>query len=138
MPPPATVSARAAYDFRAGAFGPDGDRLTFTVRNPPSWTRFDPATGRPSGRPAATDVRQYGNIDVTVPDGQAFAQPCRFSVEVAPRRGEVTLTWRSPVANSHGSSVVDLAEFIVYYGTSPALLNQLIAMEDPRAGALPG
>ncbi len=131
--PPATVSAGAAYDFRPDAVDPDGDRLTFTIQNPPAWTRFDPATGRLTGTPDAADVGQYGNIDIAVSDGRASAQLGRFSVEVTSPLGRVTLTWRPPVANSDGTPLVDLAAYIVYYGRSPGRLDKFIAVEDPRA-----
>ena len=71
--PSTAVVQGTAYRFQPSASDPDGDTLTFSVSNLPSWASFDTARGILSGTPGAGDVGNYGNITITVSDGQLSA-----------------------------------------------------------------
>ena len=63
----------------------DGDTLSFSIQNKPSWLTFTPATGSVSGTPASTDIGSSGPIVITVSDGQAIAQmQFTLTVQAAP------------------------------------------------------
>ena len=62
------------YQFQPSASDADGDPLTFSVSNQPSWTTFDVANGLMSGIPAESDVGIYSGIVVSVSDGQKGPQ----------------------------------------------------------------
>jgi hypothetical protein len=118
---------------RPSASDPDGQSLSFTISNRPSWLSFSAQTGEISGTPGAADVGTYDNIRITVSDGQAQAS-ATFSVAVlAAATGRATLSWNAPTQRTDGTPLVDLAGFRVYYGTSANDLSQVIEVRDPGA-----
>ena len=81
--PATAVEAGQLYVFAPIASDPDGDTLTFTVTNAPSWVSFDTTTGTLSGVPSDTDVGTYGGIVITVSDGRGgVASLPPFSITV--------------------------------------------------------
>lgn len=80
--PVAAVQAGAAYSYTPTATDPDGDTLGFSIANRPTWASFDPATGRISGTPSASNVGISSSITITVSDGRASASTSAFSITV--------------------------------------------------------
>lgn len=159
---PATVASGTAYNFQAVASDPDGDRLTFGARNLPSWLGIDTARGVLTGTPSAAQVGIYNNIQVSVTDGMNTVSLAPFTITVtgagtvagtgtgtntggtgttttpgaggtntAPI-GTATLSWIKPTQYSDGTPLVDLAGFIVKYGTDPNALSQRVSVADPN------
>jgi len=130
--PPAAVTAGQAYNFQPSASDPDDDDLTFTIQNRPSWAEFDTSTGRLWGTPDAGDVGNYGNIRITVSDGQATAQLPLFSIAVqSVATGSATLTWTPPTQNADGSPLTNLAGFKVYWGTTQGSYPNSVTINNP-------
>jgi len=131
--PTTTVLQGNAYLFAPSATDADGNSLTFSVTNLPAWATFNPATGRLSGTPSASDVRTYNNITISVSDGSASASLPAFSIQVvALATGSVTLSWTPPTSNTDGSPLNNLAGYRVYWGTSPTSLSNSVTV--PNAG----
>lgn len=80
--PDTTVSAGTRYSFQPSASDTDGDALTFSIQNLPSWATFDASSGSLSGTPTANDVGSYQSITITVADGKATAQLAPFAIVV--------------------------------------------------------
>jgi len=80
--PPTSATAGVAYSFRPSASDPDGDSLTFSIENRPSWASFSTSSGRLSGTPGTNDAGTYGNIRITVSDGKTSASLGPFSITV--------------------------------------------------------
>lgn len=80
--PPTSVTIGDTYSFTASGFDPDGDALTYSVQNLPSWAAFDSSLGRLSGTPQPGDVGSYPNISITVSDNSESASMPAFSIEV--------------------------------------------------------
>jgi hypothetical protein len=80
--PPASVVAGSAYAFTPTASDADGDPLTFTITNQPSWASFNANTGHLSGTPTRSQVGTFANIIITVSDGTTSASLPAFSIEV--------------------------------------------------------
>jgi len=80
--PAATVDAGADYSFTPTASDPDGDTLTFSITNQPSWASFNSSTGRLSGTPADVDAGTYGGIVISVSDGEFTVGLPAFSITV--------------------------------------------------------
>jgi len=76
----ASVAAGTRYDFKPSASDPDGDTLTFRVRNCPTWASFDRNSGRLYGTP--TSPGTWSGIQVSVSDGRATASLPQFSISV--------------------------------------------------------
>ncbi len=66
---PAFAVSGMPFDFTPSVVDPEGDALTFSASNLPTWISFDTATGRFYGTPTSTDEGIYSNVDFTVSDG---------------------------------------------------------------------
>lgn len=118
-----------AYSFQPVASDANGDALTFSVTNLPSWASFDPSTGRLSGTPAVADVATITNIRITVSDGATTAALGPFSIAVTQSAsGSALLSWTPPAQNTDGTPLVDLAGYRVLYGQSAAELTQTVSI----------
>src|SRR5207253_5052496 len=71
------------YSSQPWATDSDGDKLTFSVSNKPSWASFDSSTGRLYGTPIPpATVGTFANIVISVSDGTYRASLSAFSVTV--------------------------------------------------------
>jgi hypothetical protein len=132
--PGASVVVGQAYSFQPAAADANGDPLTFTAANLPSWATFSATTGRISGTPTAAQVGSYANIGVTVSDGTTSASIGPFTVtvsDVANGSGSATLSWTPPTTNADGSSLGNLSGYEVRYGTSAGNLTQTVSLTNP-------
>ena len=80
--PASSVQAGQQYSFTPVGTDPDGDRLTYSISNRPSWASFSTTTGRLSGTPSSTNVGTYSNIVIRASDGRATASLPAFSITV--------------------------------------------------------
>jgi hypothetical protein len=80
--PATAVAAGQTYSFTPTASDPDGQALTFSIANKPSWANFSSASGSLSGTPGAGDVGTHGGIVISVSDGSASASLPAFSIQV--------------------------------------------------------
>ncbi|MDN3389422.1 Ig-like domain-containing protein, partial [Pseudoalteromonas sp. APC 4017] len=80
--PSTTVSEDSPYQFTPSAHDIDGDSLSFTIINKPSWADFNTNTGELSGTPDNSNVGSYANITIGVSDGTASASLAPFTLEV--------------------------------------------------------
>jgi len=78
--PETIVRKNTAYYFAPTASDVDGDTLTFSIVNMPSWASFDTETGILSGTPMAGEITT--GIVITVSDGQASASLPAFDLAV--------------------------------------------------------
>ena len=69
--PVTTMVVFAPYNFTPTAEDVDGDTLTFSIQNLPTWASFDSATGALTGTPGNTDVGITRGIMISVSDGIA-------------------------------------------------------------------
>jgi hypothetical protein len=129
--PPTNDVAGSPYAFQPSASGPSGTTLSFSVQNKPAWANFSIATGSLSGTPASTQTGSYGNIVISVSDGQASSALPAFGITVtapANTTGTATVAIRPPSQNTDGSPLTNLAGMRVYYGTAPSSLSQEIQL----------
>jgi hypothetical protein len=127
--PPTTDVAGSPYSFQPAASGPSGMTLSFSIQNKPVWANFSIATGLLSGTPTSAQTGTYGNVIVSVSDGQAANALPAFAITVtAPpvTTGSATVNLSPPTQNSDGSALTDLAGITIYYGTSPSNLSQSV------------
>jgi len=80
--PATNVVAGAAYTFQANAVDPDGDSLTYSIENLPTWATFSASTGRLTGTPAMSNVGTYSGIVIRVSDGTLNAALPAFALQV--------------------------------------------------------
>jgi hypothetical protein len=80
--PASTVTAGSAYTFSPVGSDPDGNTLTYSIQNRPSWATFSTTTGRLSGTPTSANVGTSARITITVTDGTATASLPSFTIQV--------------------------------------------------------
>lgn len=130
--PASSVVVGQAYSFQPSAADANGDQLTFSVANLPSWASFNASTGRISGTPTAAHVGAYSNISITVSDGTTNASLAAFSINVNEMgTGTATLSWAPPTSNSDGTTLTNLAGYQVLYGRSASNLDQTVSLDNP-------
>ncbi len=81
--PPTTATVGTSYAFAPAASDPNGDVLTFSIVNKPTWVSFTASTGRLQGTPAAANVGTAGNIVISVSDGQSSTPLPAFAITVS-------------------------------------------------------
>jgi hypothetical protein len=133
--PAETVAQGSSYVFQPTASDPDGDRLSFRIRNLPAWASFNSSTGRLSGTPGAGDAGSYSNIRIRVSDGTAITSLPAFDISVgsATGGGSVSLSWLAPTSRSDGTPIApsELSGYTVHYGSASGSYTNLIAIDDP-------
>ena len=128
--PPATVVAGAAYSFTPTAADSNGNTLTFSVTNLPTWATFSTTTGRISGTPTTGNVGAYENIVISVSDGTSSVSLAPATITVtAPVTGSAALSWVPPTENEDGTPLVNLAGYRIYYGTSAGSLTNVVTID---------
>ena len=101
--PPTFTTQGQGYSFTPTATDADGNTLTFSISNLPSWTTFNTSTGRLEGTPAAANVGSYANIVITVSDGQTTAALAPFGITVQ-------ATNRAPVISGSPATTVSAGQ----------------------------
>lgn len=130
--PELSVLAGSAYSFTPSTTDPSGGKLTFSIKNAPSWASFNTATGELSGTPTAAEVGTYSNIGISVSDGRTSVSLPAFPIVVTQdATGSVTLDWVAPTSNTNGTPLTDLAGYWIYYGTSANALTQTVQVANP-------
>jgi hypothetical protein len=132
---PAT-SARVGvpYSF-APAAGGALQGVTFSIANKPGWAMFNIVTGTLTGTPTAADVGTYGNISITATTSASNASLPTFSIVVQQQTvaspATATLSWTPPTQNTDGTSVSNLAGYIIYQGSSADDLTKVVQITNP-------
>lgn len=130
--PATSVRVGSAYTFTPTAKDANGDKLTFSIQNRPSWATFSTSTGRLSGTPTSAQVGSYANVTIRVSDGKASATLPAFSIAVSETaNGSATLSWTPPTRNTDGSSLSNLSGYRIMYGTSSSALTKSINVTNP-------
>ena len=130
--PATSANAGTAYSFTPTASDPNGNALTFSIQNPPSWASFNTQSGNLSGTPGSGDAGTYSNIIISVSDGTSTASLAAFSIIVTQvANGSATVSWSAPTQNTDGSALTNLAGFNIYYGTSAGNLSQSVQIANP-------
>jgi hypothetical protein len=121
-----------AYNFTPTAKDANGDKLTFSIANKPSWASFSTSTGALTGTPSATGTSS--GITIKVTDGKASASLAPFAIAVtsgSTSTGSATLSWTPPTRNTNGTTLTNLAGYKILYGTSSSSLSKTITVSNP-------
>jgi hypothetical protein len=130
--PASAVIAGNSYSFTPGASDPDGDALTFSITNRPTWASFDNSTGTLTGIPTLGNVGLYSGINISVSDGSLSSSLPGFSVDVTQTAlGSVTLSWTAPTQNTDGTPLSNLTAYKIYYGTSAGSYPNQVRIDNP-------
>jgi hypothetical protein len=136
---PKAVNVGSAFSFTPTTVEPNGWSTYFYVQNLPRWAKFNPANGSMSGTPAAADVGNYANIQISVTDnnGKLRVGLPAFTVAVNQMSpGNASLDWMPPTSNTDGSVLTNLGGYKVHYGTTTGQLTQTILVSNAGLSAL--
>ncbi len=105
--PATTVVAGSAYSFRPVASDPDGNAITFSIQNQPSWATFSTSTGRLNGTPTTANVGTSARITITVADASLSASLPSFTIQVtAPANRAPTISGTPAPSVNVGSNYI--------------------------------
>ncbi len=122
----------AAYSFTPAAADANGDTLTFSISNKPTWASFDTATGTLNGTPGSADVGMTSGIIISVSDGSLTRSLPAFDITVNDiANGVATISWTPPLTNIDGSTLTDLAGYKIRHGTSAGSYPNVINIANP-------
>jgi Putative Ig domain len=124
--PATTVVAGSKYTFQPSASDTDGDALTFSVTNLPTWATFDATSGMLSGTPAAANVGTSAQITISVADGKAISELAPFTIQVTAASAPVTPPSDPPTISGKPVTTVQAGS---HYAFQPATT-------DPSGGVL--
>ena len=102
--PASSVTAGSAYNFMPSASDVDGQALSFSIVNRPSWANFSSATGQLSGTPTAAQVGSYGDIVISVSDGTATTALPAFTLAVSAQPNAAPTITGSPLTSVQAGS----------------------------------
>ena len=130
--PASAVVVGNNYQFTPTASDPDGDSLTFSIQNQPSWANFEASSGRLSGVAPLGSEGTYSDIRISVSDGELTTNMSPFSINVTQvALGSATLSWTAPTQNTDGSALTNLTAYRIYYGTTSGSYNNEIQVNNP-------
>jgi predicted metalloprotease len=131
--PPTSATVGKSYSFRPTASDPEDATLTFSIVNKPAWAGFASSTGRLYGTPGSGRVGTYSGIRISVSDGVSTVSLPEFSITVTPTEatGSATVSWTPPTTYVDGSTIKDLAGYLVVFGASPSDLSNEIEIPSP-------
>jgi Putative Ig domain len=130
--PPTAAREGQAYEFQPAAADADGDALTFTIANRPSWATFDAHTGRLYGTPGGGSVGIYRDIAIRVSDGALTTGLPSYAIAVEQASlGSATLSWSAPTQRADGSPLQNLAGYRIRYGTAPGSYPNQLQIANP-------
>ena len=100
--PATTATVGQAYSFTPSASDPDGQTLTFSIVNKPSWANFSTSTGRLSGMPSSANVGTTTGIVIRVSDGMTTTSLPSFSLQVSADNRAPTISGTPPTSAQEG------------------------------------
>jgi hypothetical protein len=131
--PATSVKEGESYLFRPDASDPDGDSLTFSITNKPTWASFDSLTGTLTGIPGSADIGSHTDILITLSDGTDTDQLPAFTITVdAIVVSSTTLNWVAPSTREDGSvlSISEIDGYRIYMGDSESTLAVVVDIND--------
>ncbi|MCF6455829.1 tandem-95 repeat protein [Pseudoalteromonas sp. MMG024] len=102
--PTTAINEGETYLFSPTATDIDGDTLTYSIVNKPSWSAFDTASGVLSGTPNADNIGTTSNIVISVSDGKLSASLPPFSIKVLKANEAPIISGFAPNTVKAGSS----------------------------------
>jgi len=118
--PRTSVTADSSYTFTPVGSDADGNTLTYSIQNKPTWATFSASNGRLSGTPRAANVGTSARITITVTDGTASASLASFTIQVtAPANRAPT------ISGTPGLSIIALLAYSFQPSASDADGNTL-------------
>lgn len=82
--PAKLVMALQMYTFQPSANDADGDKISWSVANLPTWATFNTTTGKMVGQPSRAQAKTWTNIRISASDGKTKTDMAPFDITVQP------------------------------------------------------
>jgi hypothetical protein len=124
------------FSFQPSASDTDGGAMTFSIANQPTWTSFDPATGRLYGTPKGTDMGPHPAVVISVSDGTFTRALPAQSINVISSPGANTRksNYGHYFATQYSDRPADAAMLCEQPGVSGVVWRQTWQQVEPVAG----
>jgi fibronectin type III domain protein len=151
--PATSVAVSRYYGFQAWATDNTKRAVTYSIKNKPSWATFDTKYGHLYGVPTAANVGTTAGIVISATDGLTTASLPAFNIAVTgtgtstggggtggggtggggtgTTSGSATVHWTPPLANTNGSTITNLAGYVISYGTNSKALGTTVKLTNP-------
>ncbi len=115
--PTRKIEVGSYYSFLPVASDENGDSLSFSITNKPSWASFNTQTGELFG--TTNSPTDHVNINISVSDGSYISKLDTFAIEVTlQQKFNVQISWEKPLLNTNGSSLNNISSYRIMYGSS--------------------
>jgi hypothetical protein len=129
--PATSVVQGQPYSFTPSVSDPDGDPVTLSVSNKPSWLRVDPSTGQLTGTPGPGDVGTWSDIRIVASDGRSTSSLGPFTITVEQNGNlSATLSWTPPTRREDGTALNAIGGYLIYVGQSEGSLDREIKVSN--------
>lgn len=144
--PTTSVAVNRWYGFQSWATDNDHRAVTYSIRNKPAWASFDTKYGHLYGIPTSASVGTYSNIVISASDGLSTASLPAFSITVkgtatsstggstggtSTTTGAALVQWQPPTTNTNGTTLTNLAGYMIKYGTNASSLSSTVKVANP-------
>ncbi|HVF18510.1 MAG TPA: putative Ig domain-containing protein [Steroidobacteraceae bacterium] len=102
--PETVADVAVAYSFQPSATDEDGDAVSYSISNRPSWTSFNTTTGLLKGTPTTANVGDYSNIVISANDGHTTTSLATFAIKVRGPKNQ------SPIISGAPTKAVQVAQ----------------------------
>lgn len=134
--PKTSVIENYWYGFQSWATDNTARPVTYSIKNKPAWASFDTRYGHLYGTPPLSSVGTYSNIVISATDGLTTASLPAFSITVTGpavvggsgtgTTGAATVHWTPPTQNTNGTTLTNLAGYVISYGTNSSSLTSSV------------
>ena len=101
--PATTATVGSAYNFQPSASDPDGEVLSYSIQNRPTWAAFNTTTGALTGTP--TTAGTASNIILSASDGKSSVSLAAFAIVVTQSaNGTPTISGTPPTTATVGTA----------------------------------
>lgn len=133
--PNTSAKVGSYYNFLPNASDNEGDDLTFSISNKPTWATFDERTGEMFGTPDKEMI--HNNIEITVTDGEHRTSLSQFEIDVqASPKYSVEISWEKATENTDGSSLSNISKYKVSYGKSINQQDQITYFDASQSNGI--
>ena len=103
-----SITMGKSYSFTPTASDTNGDVLSYSISNKPTWASFNTSTAALSGMPTSTGT--YNNIVITVDDGTTSTSLPAFSITVLPASNT---TGQTPIPSGYSTHYVSTSAELI-------------------------
>ena len=123
------INTNSDYQFIPTATDLDGDDLTFTIENKPTWATFSNISGELKGTPL--EANEYRDIIISVSDGLESASLPAFDIDVLNNLHNVTISWEAPTTDVKGDDIEGLTGYKIMYGQESGKYEYTLSIDGP-------